>query len=140
MWIPFKIKEEEEENPKTLIFWALLSAKLFNIDPKPPKKISFFRKLLCHRVEPKELRGQCPNLQDFKQSLGWGMHFCFFFACLVFEVLQWERWEYVSHLNGHWPAICQQCSGLAWRQHVNKVNFFLVKKVNFPYISCWNRL
>ena len=36
-----------------------------------------------------------------------------------------------SHLNGHWPAICQQCSGLAWRQHVNKVNFFFGQKSDF---------
>ena len=53
-------------------------------------------------MEPKELRGQRPNLQDFKQSLGWGMHFCFS-ACLVFEVFQWVG----VRLHGHWPAICQ---------------------------------
>ena len=103
MATPFEIKEEEKK-PKTLIFWALLSAKLLDIHPKPPKKKYFFQKLFCHRVEPKELRGQCPNLQDFKQSFGWGMHFCFFFACLVFEVLQcWEVGVRLSFLI--WMAI-----------------------------------
>ena len=106
--------KRRRKKTKNVDFLSTFISKIIKYPSKNSKKLSFFRKLFCHRVKPKELRGQCPNLQDFKQSLGWGMHFCFFFACLVFEVLQWEvRWEYVCLFSFEWPLACNM-STMQW--------------------------